>query len=86
METTVNRWGNVLGIRIPKVLASALRLHDKTKIKIVAEHDRLIITRVREPKPHKTLAEYLEEFGWDGNLIEPEVIDWGKPVGEEVDW
>jgi antitoxin MazE len=86
METTVNRWGNTLGIRIPKSLSSIVHLHDKTKVKIVVEDGKLIITKIKEFKPHKTLAEYLEEYGWDGKSIEPEVVDWGNVVGEEVDW
>ena len=30
--------------------------------------------------------DYLEEFGWDGGSFEPETVEWGNAVGNEVEW
>jgi len=80
METTATRWGNALGFRIPKSLQDISNIHEKTKIRIEAEPDRLIITRI----PEKLTLEKIFE-NWNGE--EYDRYDWGEldePVGREL--
>ncbi|MCL2204196.1 MAG: AbrB/MazE/SpoVT family DNA-binding domain-containing protein [Defluviitaleaceae bacterium] len=79
-RTTATRWGNALGFRIPKSLQEISNIHDKTKIEIVAEPNRLIITKVPE---RLTLEKIFSD--WDGEAYES--YDWGEndaPVGREI--
>jgi antitoxin component of MazEF toxin-antitoxin module len=88
MTTTINRWGTSYGIRIPKTILDKFPLGDKQKLDIEVKNDKIILTRSK--MPHKSLAEYLNEFGWDGKT--PELTDEDRewldlsPVGEEVQW
>jgi antitoxin component of MazEF toxin-antitoxin module len=80
METTATRWGNALGFRIPKSLQDISNIHDRTKIKIEAEPDRLIITKI----PDKLTLESIFE-NWNGD--EYDSYDWGEldtPKGREM--
>ena len=79
-HSTATRWGNALGFRIPKALQDISNIHDKTKIKIEAEPNRLIITKVPE---RLTLEQIFDS--WDGE--EYDSYDWGeldKPAGREM--
>jgi len=79
-HSTATRWGNAVGFRIPKALQSISTIYDKTKIKIEAEPNRLIITKIPERLT-------LEEIFCDWNGEEYDTYDWGeldKPVGREM--
>lgn len=76
MEAAIQKWGNSLGIRIPKNLASDLRINEGSKVEILFEDDKLVIVK----KEKITLKEKL-------NRITPEnihrEITSGKPRGNE---
>ena len=75
MKMTVNKWGNSLGIRLPKTIAEQLDLQDGATVEIELRDDEIVIKRHRH-----TLATMLSE-------ITPENIhsetDWGAPTGKE---
>ncbi len=77
MSTTVQKWGNSLGIRIPKHLARQARLYEGTRGEVVAERNRIVVRPVIVP----TLGKMLR--GLDRNS-RPELVDWAGPVGREV--
>ncbi|MCL2054935.1 MAG: hypothetical protein FWG90_10960 [Oscillospiraceae bacterium] len=80
METTATRWGNALGFRIPKALQDISTIHDKTRIRIEAEPNRLIITKIPE---NLTLESIFEN--WSGEAYDS--YDWGEldsPKGKEM--
>jgi antitoxin component of MazEF toxin-antitoxin module len=80
MFSTATRWGNALGFRIPKSLQEVSNIYDKTKIKIEAEPNRLIITKI----PEKLTIEEIFS-NWNGD--EYDSYDWGeleKPIGKET--
>lgn len=82
MITTANRWGtNGIGIRLTKSVLEKFPVADKTPLNVEVEDDRIIITRVKEPKKYPTIEELFA--GFDGEYEEVNV-DWGEPVGEEV--
>ena len=90
MNTTVQKWGNSQGIRIPKHILEevGLKINDEVKLKKV--ENKIIIEKV-ENNTHFTLKEHLENYY--GKPIEDikyiddaEEINWGKSEGDEVEW
>ncbi|MCD8238272.1 MAG: AbrB/MazE/SpoVT family DNA-binding domain-containing protein [Clostridiales bacterium] len=78
MVTSIQKWGNSQGIRIPKAMLDSLKWSPNTEITLTAEEDKIII---RKSNSRKTIKELFE--GYEGNY-EPTQIDWGKPVGNEI--
>ena len=78
----VNRWGNSLGIRFPNEFVNNAQLKEKSLVEITSDGERLIITKVNEREPRKTIQELFNEHPTD--YIEDEEIDWGVPIGGEV--
>ena len=86
MSTTrtmrVNRWGNSLGIRFPREFVDSIQLNEKSLVNIKVEDDKLIITKLQEDVPRKTLRELFEMYPAD--YIEDKETEWGGPVGGEI--
>jgi len=78
MQVQLARWGNSLGIRIPKDIASQVGLRDGTRVDIKAEGDRIVITADR---PHYSLDELMKGVTPEAMR---EAFDWGQDVGREV--
>lgn len=78
MRTTIQKWGNSQGIRIPKILLDTVHWKDSEQLVLSVEQDKIIIEKA---KPRKTLKELFADF--DGEYT-PVEIDWGKPVGKEI--
>lgn len=81
MTTSIQKWGNSQGIRIPKHLLDAVKLTTNDEIVIRAESDMLIIEKAAPTAAHKTIKELFA--GYDGDY-KPEEIDWGGQEGKEV--
>lgn len=78
MTTTIQKWGNSQGIRIPKFILESLNWTGSERLVVSAEDDKIVIERAEKRKNIKELfADYHEEYT-------PIEIDWGEPVGEEV--
>ena len=87
-STTITKWGNSRGVRLPKPFLEKLELKENDVVYVFAENDKIIIKKKYQ---HKTLKQRAEEFyGKDfetvleENPYEYEEMDWGSPVGEEV--
>ena len=78
MKTTVSRWGNSLGVRVPKALAAEAGLTEGSRVDIVAEGTRIVISR---PQPRYTLGDLLT--GMTPQAMH-EAFDWGADVGREI--
>ena len=86
MQTTIVKWGNSQGIRIPKAFLQNAQIVENDPVDVTLENDRIII-RKSIGKKHKTTRERLIEFyGEDFEQFkdQQEEIDWGGPVGEEI--
>ena len=90
MTTTIVKWGNSRGIRLPKPFLESLDLKDNDIVDVLTDNGKIIIQKSQKSQ-HKTFKERVEEFyGKDfetvvaENLYEFEEMDWGKPVGEEI--
>ncbi|MEO1438812.1 MAG: AbrB/MazE/SpoVT family DNA-binding domain-containing protein [Chloroflexota bacterium] len=72
---TVNRWGNSLGIRLPRTITEQLDLQDGAVVDVELRDDEIVIKRRRY-----TLDDMLSQ-------ITPENVheetDWGTPTGKE---
>jgi antitoxin MazE len=79
LYTTIQKWGNSHGIRIPKQLLDALDLHESDKVEIERHQDMITIRKAGFR--HRTLEERLAEFKGTYEFTECET---GTPVGNEV--
>ena len=80
MRTKVVKWGNSLGLRIPKRFAEEVRVSDGTAVDLSLEEGRLVI---RVASPESISLEDLLEGITDANVHG--AVDTGGPVGGE-DW
>lgn len=78
MTTSIQKWGNSQGIRIPKILLDTVNWTENEEIIITVEDGKLIIEKTENRKNIKELfQDYKGEY-------KPEEIDWGSPVGDEI--
>lgn len=78
MVTKVQKWGNSLGLRLPKKLAEDLNIATGTEVDIVVDEDRLVLTP-RKPKRF-TLDELLSRVTKSNKHEE---VDLGPRRGRE---
>ena len=82
MLTTIQKWGNSHGVRLPKNILDKLFLQENDQVEIIAENSYLIIKKaVRKRRAIKSIAELFANYS--GNY-KCEEWDTGKPVGKEV--
>lgn len=80
MTTTIQKWGNSQGVRIPKILLDSVNWSENEKIVIIVNNGKLVIEKANEHK-RKTIKELFENYNGD---YEPTEVDWGEPKGEEI--
>ena len=79
MRTKVQKWGNSLAIRIPKLFAQNIRLRNDDSVELLLKKGKLIISPIIDEE--YTLEELLSGITVD-NVHSG--IDMGKPVGKEI--
>ncbi|WP_029006945.1 AbrB/MazE/SpoVT family DNA-binding domain-containing protein [Azospirillum halopraeferens] len=77
MQVQLARWGNSLGLRIPKDIAARFGLAEGGRVEIEAEGDRIVI---RTDRPRYDLDELLT--GMTPEAMR-DVYDWGPDIGRE---
>ncbi len=80
MTTTIQKWGNSQGVRIPKILLDTVKWSENEEIEINAEDGKLIIEKAKEHK-RKNIKELFKDYKGD---YEPIEIDWGETKGGEI--
>jgi len=78
MRANVSRWGNSLGVRIPKDIAGRVGLSEGAQVDIEMENDRIVISPAR---PRYTLEALLR--GMTPQAMH-EAFDWGPDRGREA--
>jgi len=80
MKVKIAKWGNSLGLRLPKAAAEATGLEPGVEVDLVVEGREL---RVKPFAPIKyyRLKDLLAQIGPD---YEPETVDWGPDRGAEI--
>lgn len=76
MESTIQKWGNSLGIRIPKLFAKQLELNDGSQVVMVQEGNKIIIY----PYIRESLGEKLKKIKTKNIHSE---ISTGDRIGNE---
>ena len=80
METNIQKWGNSLGVRLPKQIALNQSLKEGSRVLVTETATGISIEIVKKPNNY-SLAELLK--GITKNNIHTE-IDWGNSVGNEI--
>ena len=80
METSIQKWGNSLGVRLPKNIALNQSLKVGSRV-VVTETKTGIAIEIVKKKKYNTLAEMIADITPE-NMHE--LIDWGDPVGNEI--
>ena len=79
METNIQKWGNSLGIRLPKQIADKRSFKEGGRVRISETKKGIMLEVLQLPRP--TLKELLKRITKE-NLHREE--DWGGPVGNEI--
>ena len=78
MQVVLSKWGNSLGLRLPKALTAEIGVSEGQKVEVRAEGGRIIVEPVRKTL---TLEQMMEN-------VTPEAMreawDWGDDVGREI--
>jgi len=80
MTTTIQKWGNSQGVRIPKYILEDIKWHDNEQLNITTENEKIVIEKVKIPA-RRNIKELFADF--DGQYT-PVKVDWGNPVGNEI--
>jgi len=76
MGVALRKWGNSIGVRIPKPMLEQVGLKEGTQVEVLVEGDHLVIRRERV-KLATLLAQCKPE-----NRLEP--VNFGPPAGREI--
>jgi antitoxin MazE len=79
MRAKVQRWGNSLGVRLPKKLADDVHVADGSLVELSVERGRLLLSPIVEPT--YTLAELVAGISPRNRHAS---VDWGPARGHEV--
>jgi len=86
MQTTVVKWGNSHGIRLPKAFLQNIKISENDPVDVILENEKIIIKKANQNN-HKTTKQRLMDFygdNYEQYATPQKEIDWGKPVGNEV--
>ena len=78
MQIQLKRWGNSLGLRIPKGIADAAGLKADDAVNIDTSQDGFIVKKARRKY---VLAELLSRVTPENRHC---AVDWGGPKGKEL--
>ncbi len=76
---TIQKWGNSLGIRIPREIARETQMSEGSVISLSVEGRVLLLKPSK--KPVYTLASLLKNFD---KKTQHGIVDWGPARGNEV--
>jgi antitoxin MazE len=77
MTVRVQKWGNSLGVRIPKAVADQSQIREGCELEVSFEDGRVVLNPNKVPSLKQLLAGIRP-----GDR--PDLVDWGKAVGKEV--
>jgi antitoxin MazE len=77
MSVQITRWGNSLGVRIPRQIAGRFGLAEGSRVDIVAEDGRIVITPAA---PRYTIEELVADMTPEAMA---EAFVWGPDRGRE---
>ena len=85
MKVKIAKWGNSLGLRLPKHLAEELGLTAGSVVAVDRDGTKLVAeTALGQHVPYYRLQDLIAEMKRLGPENEPETVDWGPGVGAEI--
>jgi len=83
MKVKISKWGNSLGLRLPKAAVEAAGLVEGSVVDVVVEGGEV---RLRPPMPFEPyrLEDLIAEMDRLGPENEPELVDWGPDRDSEI--
>lgn len=81
MESSIQKWGNSRGIRIPKTLLKVLGWSESENVSVSTMNGEIFIKKAEEQHHHPTINELFE--GYEGEYV-TERYSWGEKAGREV--
>ena len=78
MRAKLQKWGNGLGLRVPKAVAQQTRLHEGSEVEVTVENGRLVITLVDGDPSLEEMLDRVTDENRQG------LVDWGPAVGKEA--
>ena len=85
MQTTVVKWGNSHGIRLPKAFLQNIQVFENDPVDVILENEKIVIKKINN-NVHKTTKQRLIDFygeAYKQHASSQSEINWGKPVGNE---
>lgn len=79
MATSIAKWGDGQGIRIPKGVLERLNWKSGQKVELIVDNDELKIRAVQ--KKRKSIQDLFEGYE---EKYQCQEIDWGDPAGKEI--
>jgi antitoxin MazE len=76
MAVRLQKWGNSVGVRLPKTMLEQVGLNEGARVEVMVEGDHLVIRRQR-----LKLADLLAACKPENR---PDPIDFGPPAGREL--
>lgn len=84
MKVKVAKWGNSLGVRLPKAAIDAVGARTGTELDLSVEGSELRIKAVVRKSSRGLLEEMVAEMKRLGPECESETVDWGPDRGSEI--
>ena len=81
MRTRLDRWGNSLGVRLPKGLADEAGLREGDQVDVDTEDGAI---RIRRARPRYTLDQLMDSF--DPKTVHEDMFAGVEPIGRERFW
>jgi antitoxin MazE len=76
--TQVSKWGNSLGLRLPRWVAREVQLDDGDTVQVLVDNGTIVI---RPSRPRYSVDELVRRITPKNRHHES---DWGGPLGDEV--
>lgn len=78
MTTTIQKWGNSLGVRIPKNIANNLNLKEGSGISIYEKNGAMVLEKRAKLLDLKKVLKNCTPETYHSE------VNWGNPVGKEI--
>lgn len=79
MEATIKKWGNSLGLRVPKSFAKQAGIKDGSLVDITIDAEKIIITPItKDDEPLDVLLERITPYN------KHEEIETNNSIGKEI--
>ncbi|MDE7122515.1 MAG: AbrB/MazE/SpoVT family DNA-binding domain-containing protein [Oscillospiraceae bacterium] len=79
MMTSIQKWGNSQGLRIPKILLESLNWAENEQIEMILGDGEITLRPVKAKR--RSIQELFADYQGD---YQPSETDWGEPEGNEV--